>query len=223
MHFDIGAYDGGKAQEVYDFIDKDIVCCEPNPYSFEKLQHRFNDKPSVRVLNVAVDEEVGNVVLNVSRRHAPISSIEKKWVEKSRFAGNADENGVPYTWDERVEVQSVNLDWLVENYGIPSTIKVDVEGAEYAVIKGLSKFMPECEISLEFNEEFLVDSIACMEWLHDLGWNRFGLIDGDEIRRKPNKYHTWEDFMERVNIGFPTKTGDFFGTVYVKYAKNSDS
>tara|TARA_R100000951_G_scaffold83290_1_gene71050 strand:- start:11849 stop:12508 length:660 start_codon:yes stop_codon:yes gene_type:complete len=219
MYFDIGAYDGGKAQEAFDFLDKDVICVEPNPYSFQKLQGRFAGKDTVKLMNAAVSSELGDVTLSVSRRHAPISSIKKEWVEESRFAGQADENNVPYTWDEEVNVQAVTIDWLTEEFGKPSFIKIDVEGAELDVVKGLTKksnVEDGCIISMEFNEEFLQMSIDAIHHLNKLGFYEFGVIDGDGVRDRPKKWRNFADFLKVCDQAFPTPTEDFFGTVFAK-------
>jgi hypothetical protein len=59
------------------------------------------------------------------------------------------------------------LDKLIEQFGIPSFIKIDVEGFEYEVIKGLSK--PVKALSLEFTPEIIESTYKCINYLQQLG------------------------------------------------------
>jgi len=57
---------------------------------------------------------------------------------------------------------------LIEDYGVPSFIKIDVEGFEYEVIKGLSH--PVKFISFEFTPEYIESSIKIIDYISKQ-WN----------------------------------------------------
>jgi hypothetical protein len=59
------------------------------------------------------------------------------------------------------------LDRLIEQYGTPSFIKIDVEGFEYQVVKGLTQ--PVKTLSLEFTPEFIESTFKCIDHLQRLG------------------------------------------------------
>ena len=72
-----------------------------------------------------------------------ISSFSDEWissVKNTRFKG--------FNRDRTMEVEMTTLDKLIETYGIPVFIKIDVEGYELEVLKGLSK--PVRLISFEY-------------------------------------------------------------------------
>src|SRR5208337_3679088 len=62
------------------------------------------------------------------------SSMSKEWV------ADAAECGMPPSdWSEDEPVEIVTLDTLISEYGEPDFIKIDVEGWEQEVLKGLTR------------------------------------------------------------------------------------
>ena len=68
-------------------------------------------------------------------------------------------------------VPVTTLDSLIALYGEPDFCKIDVEGFEKEVFKGLSR--PLARLSFEFHAEFLGETFACLELLRELGLYRF--------------------------------------------------
>ncbi len=60
---------------------------------------------------------------------------------------------------------------------MPSFIKIDVEGFEYQVIRGLSR--PVHTISLEFTPEFIESTFKCIVYLQRLGEVRLNYSLGE--------------------------------------------
>ena len=82
--------------------------------------------------------------------------------------------------NKTIIVKTVTLDYLIENYSVPYFIKIDVEGFELNVIKGLSQPIPL--ISFEANlPEFKNETIECINHLSVLNKNvRFNYLVNDE-------------------------------------------
>jgi FkbM family methyltransferase len=218
LAFDIGAYTGGKSQEMLDAGVKKLVCIEANPHTFQRLTSKFATDNRVTLVNsIMCDEDTPSKEFFCSKMHPPISTANSRFVTESRFSNKADENNVPYRWDETVSVKSKTLDSLVTEYGIPDFIKIDVEGNEFAVMSGFNKFLEHTLLTFEFHEEFEDVGIECIEHLYKLGYNKFGLINGDDINEFPKKYHTKSDFLDRINQAFPSQSKEFFGMVFIKY------
>ncbi len=162
--FDIGAYDGHKTA-AFLRLAKKVVCCEPDSRNLEILRTRFRNKP-VAIEPVAVADKIGFVVLHTHHPGSAFNTISQqwkslleeddlaKWNEKIRFS---DETSVPAT----------TLDSLIDKYGLPNFVKIDVEGAEMHVLRGLSQAIP----ALSFESllpEYRESLLACLERLLEI-------------------------------------------------------
>ena len=61
-----------------------------------------------------------------------LSSMSKEWIEevsKDRFKD--------YIWYDPIKIEITTLNCLIENFGTPKFIKIDVEGYELEILKGL--------------------------------------------------------------------------------------
>ena len=70
-------------------------------------------------------------------------------------------------WNREVEIETTTLDLLIERFGAPAFIKIDVEGAEPSVLAGLSR--PVRALSFEYLPRALDYASVCVERLRALG------------------------------------------------------
>lgn len=119
--FDIGANLGQTAEALIS-NDCKVVSVEPNPKSFNILSRQYTNNPNVIVECVAVGKTAGVATLNFNGTEST-ASLLSDW---------------PYSANEVTEVRVTTLDNLIETYGVPRLIKVDVEGFELQVFAGLS-------------------------------------------------------------------------------------
>ena len=77
----------------------------------------------------------GEAVLKVSDRKDKMSSLSDEWREAVSTA-NQNYAGM---WNREVTVPMLTMDALVERFGLPFYIKIDVEGYEDQVIAGLTE------------------------------------------------------------------------------------
>ena len=121
------------------------------------------------------------------------------------------------------KVRTITLDEMVEKYGTPDMIKIDVEGYEYEVLQGLSA--KQKKICFEWHEEEEDTLYKIVEHLQNLGYSQYGIIGyfdegdvfetatysdkGDPYLEEPENYYSWEDLKvealikpeRRVNYG----------------------
>jgi FkbM family methyltransferase len=174
MFFDIGAFEGVWSIENLPFIDK-IIAVEANPDTFPKLQENTNFTNKIITENYAVcdskDEYIDFYKCSV------LSTINIDWLtnEKSRF------NNYGY---EKITCKTITLDKLIEKYGIPSLIKIDVEGGELSCVRSLTQKVDNLcfEWAVEFND-ITVDTI---KYLMTLGFTNFFLQKDDTFTFRPN-------------------------------------
>lgn len=182
--FDIGANIGAFSEKILSFNENcKIILIEPNDDLKKTLEDKFIGK-NVEILNFIVSEKSNEIIKFHISNADKISTASVDWILNSRFSNN-------YEWNKVVKKLSINLEDLIKKYGNPDLIKIDVEGYEYEVIKGLVS--KQKEICFEWAEEKYEDINKTCEYLEKIGYDQFGFIYGDEYLKKPNLYSSWKD------------------------------
>ena len=165
--FDIGANNGEKSIKLINFFSK-IVLVEPQPSCIEILKTKFSKFKNAIVVQAGLSSKEEILDLKINSSNPLISTFSEHW-DKGRFKDSK--------WDKSLKIKTITLDKLISKYGHPSYIKIDVEGFEYKVVKGLSK--KTGIISFEFTSEFFQDSVNCLNYLENLGYNEFNFSEGE--------------------------------------------
>jgi len=93
-----------------------------------------------------------------------LASCSKEWISTTAASGRFDTGPAKGI----VEVEAITLDEAIEEFGVPRFCKIDVEGYELDVLKGLSSRIEY--LSLEFAIEYLDHTKACLDLLKSRGW-----------------------------------------------------
>ena len=195
--FDIGAYRGDKTKS-YLMQGHTVVSFEPNPIYAEKLRRRF--KKNVTVVEKAVGSFDGLVKLLICSSAGTLSTCTPLW-KTGRFAR--------HKWDKEIDVEQTTLNTAIAEYGKPTFIKIDVEGYEYEVLKGLSS--PVCALSFEFVSEFKSALSKCIDRLVDLGYQQFSF----KKAKQPDLYIPWGGHLKTVEALSELPKGTW-GDVYAR-------
>ena len=179
--FDIGAHKGDKSKKLINYFSK-IVLVEPQPECVIALKSKFSKYKNVTIIETGLSSKEQKLELKINTSNPLISTFSDKWT-KGRFKDSK--------WDQRLDISTTTLDRLVSQFGSPDYIKIDVEGHEYDVIKGLSKKVGT--ISFEFTSEFFEESLKCLNYLQSLGYEKFNFSEGE--KRKFNS-----DWLKKDNL-----------------------
>jgi FkbM family methyltransferase len=128
------------------------------------LDYRLRKKPIV-VVDKAVSDNQGIETIWIDAPGSAKNSLSKKWVETLRKDDGRFGQAFKFSRERRVE--TVTLENLIDTYGLPFFIKIDVEGYEANVLRGLRR--PVRFVSFEVNlPEFRREGMECIEILDGL-------------------------------------------------------
>ena len=142
-----------------------VLAVEPDPWLAgliaDSSRLRENVGRPIRVLAVAVGEQLGVVKLNIAQRGRATNYLHG--VSPSSQVGGIR---------AEIDVVCVSLDWLLDAYPAPAVLKVDVEGAETLVLRGAHRILRDArpKILCEVAEQ---NRPAVMEILLGAGYRLF--------------------------------------------------
>lgn len=160
--FDIGAHVGNHLLAL-SRLGANIVGIEPQPQCMQLLKRFYGHHSKITLVEQAVGSVAGTQNLLVSRRTPTVSTLSRDWMQ----AVQQVDSFAHVRWDTTVPVSVITLDSLITQYGKPAFCKIDVEGNELEVLRGLSE--PIRALSFEYTPSAINIALACIEHLNYLG------------------------------------------------------
>jgi FkbM family methyltransferase len=178
--FDVGANHGSKT-EIFLKLGVRVVAVEPDPTNQEILREKFltyrmSRKPVI-IVRKALSDRVAVETMWIDEPGSATNTLSPKWVHTLR---NDDERfGRRYDFSQKTTVETTTLDHLITAHGLPFFIKIDVEGHEPCVLRGLHHVVPY--LSFEVNlPEFRPDGLECVDVLYHLATDgKFNYVAGE--------------------------------------------
>ncbi|MCF8074934.1 MAG: FkbM family methyltransferase [Desulfotignum sp.] len=205
--FDIGANIGNRAK-VFLKLGAAVVAVEPQNTCMKVLERHYGRNPRVTLVHKAVGAAQGVQEMMIASEHT-LSSLSKTWVAQVRKTGRFSES----SWEGKQEVTLTTLDHLIEIHGVPDFIKIDVEGYEHEVVKGLTR--PVNLLSLEFTPEYVDSTINCINHLSGLGPVQCNWSKNESMAMVLGG---WVDAHDMIALLDSYRHESFFGDVYVQFA-----
>jgi FkbM family methyltransferase len=169
--FDVGANLGNRTEAFLE-LGATVVCIEPQQSCLEHLTSLFGNHRDVFLVGKAVGDHEGYAELAVCEDAPAISTLFDEWTTEGRFAKE-------YRWTRTERVPLTTLDALIATYGVPKFCKIDVEGYEKRVLRGLCQPVPI--VSFEFTREFFQNARDCIDHMLSIGPKVFQVSIGETM------------------------------------------
>lgn len=204
--FDVGANQGNRT-DIFLALGATVIAIEPQEACIKKLQKKYKNNTNVKFIQKALGEKEGQAELMMCDS-STLASLSTDWIKSIKDSGRFP----THNWDKKIIVPVTTLNNLIKKYGTPKFCKIDVEGFEYPVIKGLST--PIQIISFEFAPEFIESTIKAINYLSKMGKVRFNYSLSESMELT---LPTWVKFEEMCDILNNLEDKSTFGDVYSKF------
>jgi FkbM family methyltransferase len=170
--FDVGAHVGDRIA-AFRRLGARVVALEPQPALITTLKLIHGRDRAVALEPVAVGSGTGTLALEINVDNPTVSTASAAF----RKAAAGAEGWEGQAWTRTVRVPVTTLDALVARHGLPTFIKIDVEGFEAEALAGLTR--PSPALSFEFTTIQRDVAAACIERCAALGFTRYNAMLGE--------------------------------------------
>lgn len=198
--FDVGANIGEKTDALLR-AGMRVLAIEPQPTCVAEIRARCGVPRELQIRQTAIASEIGEAKLYISDIYHASSSLNPDWTPSH----------------ESISVPVVTLDSLMDEYGIPYYCKIDVEGSELEVLKGLSR--PIRLVSLEFHqtESDIKKTFECLSRLRALASNiSINLTPAENNHFYFEEWLSFADFASRFPSEFLDREGYYYGDLWIE-------
>ena len=204
--FDVGSHVGDRIA-AFRRLGCRVVACEPNPPLVKTLRLIYGRDANVTIEPVAVGAAPGEIELAINIDNPTVSTASADFVSAARGAPGWQGQH----WTRTLRVPVTTLDALIEKYGAPAFIKIDVEGFEAEALAGLTQ--PIAALSFEFTTIQRDVAQACLKRCAALGYVRYNAALGES---QTLVHDDWQsvDAIARWLDGLPMEanSGDVYAT-----------
>jgi FkbM family methyltransferase len=193
LAFDVGANIGQFTEPLLK-LGARVVAVEPDPDAAAILRIRFWARQRFVIKQCAISDQAGTASFYQQHPGSQRNTLQSNEISS---VGGAS---------QILQVKLTPLSELIDQYGAPFFLKIDVEGHELAVLTGLKTVVPrimfECNTPSAFHE-----GIRCVQRLHELSPNYvFALADTGTIA--PKSWLSKDNLTEQ--LGKMTSPVDIF-------------
>ncbi|MGN6391630.1 MAG: FkbM family methyltransferase [Gemmatimonadales bacterium] len=178
--FDVGAHKG-EDSAFYLKLGYRVVAVEANPVLVRELKERFKREianGTYTVIDKAIADGDGDVSFFVNEVRSVWSTTDPAWaVRNERLGAQSHEITVP----------SIRFAEILQTYGCPHYLKIDIEGADMLCLRDLG--MVTCRpkyLSMESSKTSWAELVAEFDALEQMGYTRFQVVD--QFRHKAGTF-----------------------------------
>ena len=202
--FDIGAHVGNRLW-IWSRRGARVVGLEPQPRCMQLLRSWFGQRAGITLVEAAVGATPGEATLWISERTPTVTTLSQEWINAVQQAASF----ANVAWQPSVQVPVITLDQLIAQYGVPTFCKIDVEGYELEVLRGLSQPLPV--ISFEYVPATKALALDCIARLQTLGNYEYNWSVGEQHSWQSNHWLTAADLCAMIEgLTVDDNSGDIY-------------
>jgi FkbM family methyltransferase len=176
---DVGVHTG---QDTEFYLKKGfrVIGIEAHPEIYESAKQRLNfyiENGQLTLLNIAVSPQDEKVTFyaNLDRSFWGTTSLDRVKEEERSFGTRSIE----------MTVEGRRFESILEEYGVPYYLKVDIEGSDLLCVKALQQFDSKPQfISIESTKTSWSALLAEITLLKELGYQKFKTVNQAEVTQQ---------------------------------------
>src|SRR5438105_1148465 len=181
--FDVGANTGSRSEALLT-AGMRVVAFEPQVSCIPELRTRCAAYEDLRIVAAAMGSAPAIATLFV-RSSGPLSGFVANW------------GGVTVA---EVDVPVLTLDMAIAQFGTPFYCKIDVEGYELEVLRGLTKAVSVVSIEYHLTPDDIAKTRSCVARLRELGMRVVNVCPAESYAPK---FPAWRP-LEELESWFPS-------------------
>ncbi len=196
LAFDVGAYVGERTEMMLT-LGARVVAFEPQPFLAREVRARASAK-RLTVVETAMGAQVGSADLFLTQNTGG-ASLNSDWYRTEDYG--------------KITVPVTTLDAQIAKFGLPAFCKIDVEGFEVEVLKGLSAPIKGFSIEFQCDERGVAKINQCVELISKFGPYEFNLVGTEEGKWLSPHWMSKTEFLS----SFPAcAKSHFYGDVFMR-------
>lgn len=198
--FDVGSNIGLKT-EVFLRLGARVVAFEPQPSCVRETAARCSPSRRLTTVNAAIGAVPGRLPMYISKQNNSASSLIADWAPDVQ---------------EVIEVPVMTLDQAIDRYGLPHFCKIDVEGYEMEVLRGLSHAIPFLTLEYHLNEKDIRKTLDCVDYLSRFGELSTNITLGEGVGFHWPHWIDYNSFKDYFPSRAPRTPTCGFGDLFIR-------
>jgi FkbM family methyltransferase len=196
--FDVGAYAGYRT-ELMLALGAKVIAFEPQPAIAREARARGGPR-RLTVIEAALGAQAGTADLYLHADNSGGASLNSDWYR-------TEDHG-------KITVPVTTLDAEIKKFGLPSFCKIDVEGFEVDVLRGLSSPIKSLSFEYQCDERGIGKVRQCLDLITKLATYEFNLTGTEDGQWLSSRWMSKEEFLSSFpNCAHPHFYGDIFTRV----------
>ena len=206
--FDVGANVGDKVR-AFRMIGCRVVAFEPQDSCVGILRRKFYKDDDVTIMPIGLTDQPGQLKLRLAT-DSQLASFSDEFVSHAQSRGRF--HGA--SWKQTTTVCVSTLDQQIEHFGVPDFIKIDVEGFEPLVLRGLSRSVDQ--LCFEWTPERTAPTKECVKRCVELGLTEFNISINETSTLNFREWVSPEKIMSLTAL--LAHNVSMFGDIYARRA-----